>query len=1397
MTMDPISWALNLGLTTLAKGTIEAVFNSLSAKLESAVRKWSSELPANVQFATEALFDVLTPRHDRSEFPARTALAKELEAYRIPTADMWLQALLERWKFVSRDVDVQNFFKQPIAVAEAQLRILAERLETVCAQDEKLFQTTIYRLLSEFAAKFVQSDALAHPHFPTALVDQKIEDEVTLYRKSRFFEEFDRLGSSLRFARSLVEGELSGGTNAVRSRALAWCVRFLARTENLDTVEEFLGVAKTLELCPEIKIAYAFILSEKGDKSAALSALADINSPLSRSASFMIVDHHEGKQAAIDWLDAAGIAATDLDSDGKFLLLADYLYLSLWDPALKCLDCVEEDDLRETPVLYHMIAITRLLTAVPSELRTVVLKQIPFGAADFPLASDSAAIEARKIAHRHFVEATQVARQLNCPLAASIDDEYGLWLELRDPDKFREGKQRLETMLREPKSALRIVPLALEFGIKLDIEAVEREIERQVALNGGMTRDAAIARFALAFTQKTPEDVASYIARHRDELADYCDRKSMHFIEIEMLSRAGLPERATQCLDSLLKDGLSKEEESRLRRIIAEAEGTNPVEARKEQFINSDSLGDLTSLVDELEKRGEWDGLCEYGEMLFDRTRSLNDAERLARALANAQKNERLVAFLRNNDALLKQSMKLPMSYCWALYHEGAFLEAREELAKLSDRNDPNYRVLQVNLGIALGDWNAILAIIANECREKDKRSARELIRAAHLAFHLGSTNAKELVFAAASKGTDDAGVLTAAYFLASNAGWEDDPTVFQWLQRAAALSGDEGPIRKMTLKDIMDRTPEWERRESEVWQQLSRGDVPMFIAAQELNRSLIGLMLFPALANLSEKDPRRRANIAAFSGGRHQRPFNTGGVVGMDATALLTLSLLDLLDVALDAFDKVHVPHSTLTWLFEEKQKAAFHQPSRIKDAHTLRNMLAIDALEKLLPSSVPDSDLSAQVGEELALLITEAEMSKNDDGPQRIVVRSSPVHRVGSLMQEEADLTAHTAVLSGCQAIVDKLRGQITAEEEKKARLYLQLHEKPWPHQPEIMDGAILYLDDLSVTYFLHLGILNRLKAAGYRPVVSHRKVSETNELISYEGISSRVNDAIERIRAAVNSRIESGKIVVGKRIHNDKNIEQSISEHPTIAVISLAKHCNAIIADDRFLNQHANIADPIGLKPVFCTLDLLEALTVDNSITPEHRLEYRTILRRAEYLFMPVSDEELAHHLEASAVKDGRVIETAELKAIRENILCVRMRGWLQLPKEALWLQTLLRTFLRVLKGLWRSGADFADARARADWIIEQIDMRGWAHRLAGESGDNMVKTGRGVYVLLLLSPPAETVPEVKKEYWLWLEDRVLDPIKREYPDLYSWIIEWEQRYVANIAETELPKGGQNGQ
>ena len=1274
--------------------------------------------------------------------------------------------------------------------------VVDKQFETYPAEKLKQWkQNHEYKLVEDQLSTnldHVPLNVFSRSDFPIELIDQKIKDEIEILRKSRFFAEFDRARTSLVLVKKLVGGELSGGTNKVKRQALAWCVRILAHAEELGKAEKYLKYSKELGTCQEIDIADAFISSQKGDKKAALSILAKIDSPMSRSASFMIVKQHDGPQRAIDWLRSACIDASNLDSEGKFSLLNEQLERADWVAAQKCLGVLTNNDLHKTPVLHHVIAMTHLLNTVPDDLRSIVLNQLPFRAAHFPLSSDETAIKARRTARQHFIKLAEIASQLKLPHAAIIGNEYALWLELMDPDESDTGRKRLESKLRDLKSALYFVRLGIEFGIKLDLDAVKEEIERQIALNGGITPDAALARFALTLTQNTLEDAANYIAQHHDELTGHIEKKTMLSLQIDLFSQTGQLEKANECLSILSEEGLSEAEKSRLQIMIAEAEETASVEAFKEQFEKTNSSSDLGILVDKLEARNNWNDICEYGKILFEKTHNWRDAERLAIALHNTQKSEQLVEFLESNRTLLPKSNRLQLIHCWSLYHEGDLLEARTKLERLDDDwDDENYRILQVNLAVSLGDWNSLSEFVSREWKERDKRSAQELIHAARLALSLESIHhAKELIFAAAEKGKGDADVLKAAYFLAASAGCEGDPQVSQWIQQAATLSDDDGPIWRMSLKELWDQKQEWERRESEIWDKLSRGELPMFLAAHSLNRSLSYQMLFPALANRSESDPRWRGIVPAYSGQRQPLSLDTGKRIGIDATALLTLGFLDLLDGALDAFDMVHIPHSTLSWLFDEKCRVAFHQPSRIEDAHQIYSLLITGKLEKFPSSTKPDNRLSEQVGEDLASLIEEAEKRGEEEDLHHIVVQPFPVHRVGSLMDEEADLTAHENVLSSCQSIVDKLRekGRLIESEEKKVQAYLKLHEKPWPNQPKITDESVLYLSDVAVTYFLHLGILGKLKDAGFKSVISPRVVSETNQLISYKDISGEAKGVIENIQSAVSSRIESGQIKVGKRTNADQLTDQSISEHPTVNLLHLATYCDAIITDDRALNQYNNIGDGDISKPVFSTLDIIDRIVK----TTGERMEYRTRLRQAGYFFVLVSENELAHHLNASMVKDGKVVETAELKAIRENLLCVRMRTWLQIPKEFPWLNTLLIAFIQAMKSLWKPGANFSDVRVRSNWIIDNIDIRGWAHSFGKEIGDNIVKTERGAFIQLILIPPVNVPQEIQDEYWDWIEERVLVPIKEKYPDLYSWIVERQRKLVAEITNMDITEG-----
>ena len=1230
-------------------------------------------------------------------------------------------------------------------------------------------------------------------YYPTNLVNQKIESEVSRLRKSRFFSEFDRKQFSIVFAKRLKNGEYSGGTNDIKRYALAWCIRILS-TEDLKFAEEYYDYVQSLGTCEEIKIASAFIQSQRGEDKAALSSLATIDTPASRSASLMIMAKKEGYENALLWTQKVKIKFSDLDPDGKYYLLFLLNELSHWGRTFKYANEVTDKDLQEAPILYHMVAIAKLLSIVPNELRGNIYQSLPIQLKTFPLAFNEQSITTQREAIQYFINAKLSEKDLNCQKASLVDDKYALWLELRDPEQFKKGKQRLEELLRDNKTALHFTPFGIQFGFKLNIEKIEREIERQITLHGGITPDTIIARFALIFSHKKFDESANYIDQYFNELSEYYDKKMLKYFQFELFTKAGLFEKAKEVMDYLIKEGISEEEKKNLQDLINKSESSDLIKSKTELFKKSSSINDLSDLIEELKIKEDWESLCTYSRIMFDRTHSILDAELFANSLSKTHKYQPLINFLESNNYILEKSENLKVHYCWALINTGLLVKAKSESTKLNNQQDNmNYRILRVTIDLLMGNWNSLTIFVTEECAIRNKRSAQELISTAQLALKLGTPQIKELLFSAAEKGQDDANVLSMAYILAAKAGIEDNPEVTSWLTRAAQLSTNKGPIKKKSLKYIFNQKPKWENQVSEIYHYLERGEIPMFLVTQVLNTSLVDIMLSPALTNLSQNDLRRKAIIPAYSGKLHSITLCTPKIIGMDVSALLTLGFINLLGETFNAFETIYLPHSTLIWLLDEKGDSSFHQPNRIKDAHYIRDLLSTNYLEKLSPSTVPDEALSAQIGDGLALLIAEAEKERDDDTTQRIVVRSAPVHRLFSLMEEEADLSKHKMVLCSCMALVDVLhrKGIITSREEENISAYLQLHEKSWPYQLEINDGAVLYLDDLSVTFLLPFGIIEKLKTAGFRPIVSQNLISEIDKFILYESISGKVIDIINNIQSILYPLIESGKVKIGNQNPIGGMEDQPISRHPSRGIFTLAEHCEAIIIDDRFLNQHITLNNEASQVPIISTLDVLDILVSKGSIDTDKLLEARTLLRRAGYIFIPVIKNELERLLSISIVKNNEVIEPAELRAIRENILLVKMSNWLQISKEEPWLNNYLEIFIQTIKDLWENNTDHNKAEIYSDWLLKQIDILGWLHRLDNENVDgySLSETRQGNHILKILLPPKESQESTKNNYWKWIEDRVLVPIKEQNPELYSWLVNWYKNQIVTIVDNNL--------
>jgi hypothetical protein len=1217
--------------------------------------------------------------------------------------------------------------------------------------------------------------------------DFEIGEELDRLRKFRCFDAFDARGEAKRLADKVEQSEFAGGSREVRAKALAWCARILAGGETLELAKQVLSASKGLMQTEEGDVAEAAILAN-ADKEAGLSRLFAINTPLAQSAALRIVVIRDGNKAALAWAERAGLDETNLDPDGKYAFLLAALVAEGWNIMFRAAAAVTEQDFAANAGLLHVVAMARLLQAVPVAERTVVAQQVPLEPAEFPLSSEPAQIEDRVAAHALFLRLAELCRSAGVMPVAYAASDYALWLKLRDPNTQSAALEELRESLRESVQLMRRLNLALKFGIKLDIAAIERQLDQSSAFSEIGTADEAFARYALIFVQPGPKEAALYIAKHRDQLFRHLQKIPLMGVETEILARSGQIAAAKERLAEAIGAGMGARDVAALNAIVAESSGQDPVAERRALYEQTGELRALRSLAEALEAKGMWEDLLPYAQRMFAETHDVADCFLEARALDKLERYGELFAFLSANAALIEASPNLRGMWAWTLWREGKFNEANEVLRGLSVyRRTDSLRTLSVNIAISSGDWAAINVYCDEIWADRSLLEAETLLHAAELGQAVGNLHTRELVVAATQKAPQNAAVLANAYFQAVQGGWEETAQIAGWIEKAAACSGDRGPVKMASLKELVDQKPAWDRQANDVAAELNAGRLPAFAAADVLHRSLMDFTLVPALANPSETDVRKRGLVYAYSGARKPLPVPANSSIAVELGALFTLARLDLLELVFRRF-RVVIPHTTLGWLFRERARAVFHQPSRIKDAQLLKQLLNTHAISILAALPKRDHDLTKEIGDDLADMLIFAK-SQSEAGTPSVVVRSAPLYRLGSFMQENADIAAYADYIVSCSTIVDvlKAKGVLTAQEETRARAFLRTQERGWPREPAVDSTTQFLLDGLAITYLRTASVLSKFKSAGLKVFIAQSDDDDANALLAVAGLNEDKMAMVERIRAQLEAGLADGTVQAIRATKADQDRE--FQTHPTYAVLALSRATDLLLIDDRALNQHPQVAFDHRITSVVTTLDLLDHLKAEGALSESELLGARTTLRQCGYQIIPVTEAELRAHIIGAAVKKGTLLESAELRAIRESLLQARMAGIVQLPLELPALQMTRMALMRMIREVWLTATSAEDAAARADWLLRVADIRLWASAIQKGRERDFVNFGYAEMALQLLVAPSGADQTVQQRYFDWLTERVLNYLQQQQPQICALVLARIKKLVTECVEQGL--------
>lgn len=1200
---------------------------------------------------------------------------------------------------------------------------------------------------------------------PVGLIDQQIEKDLRRIRLIRFFEEHASQDTEI-FSRKLVDGEYSSGSSKNRCIGLAWCSRILAST-SMESAKEHLIQAKSLGSCEEVTFAESVKIAYEGHLEEALSLLVQVDSPASRSLGLILVNKEKGFMSAREWLSGSLIRAKDLDPDGQLVYALELIKSESWGEALVFISGVESRVFDSCPGLHYFAGIAYFASTIVDEQRAGIVSGIPINPGAIRMASTDEANRHRGIACTHFRRAAEFGKDFECAQLARLAEDFVLWLELLNPTEKSRALDKLRGDLSGDKPVLRRLNLAVAFGLGVDVNAIEKEIDRVMMVSGGKSIDACVARLVICHIQETPEKAYQYIQRHRQQLIEALDPRAIGQAEFLALVSSGNSDEAKAVLDQPSFADLSVDERTRLLRVIQNIAADTGIDELEAAFQQSNSLSDLSILVEKLAREEYFEKLLVYAEKLFDRTKALSDAERLVNAQYNCKKYLDVKSFASKYKDLIEQSVSMHKVLCWSLFANGDVIEAKNHLSSLRvNHPSANERMLQIQLSISSGMWSEISALADSDWRNKELRSPEDLLQMAQLAQIISHPRAKDLLLEAAERSTNDPQTLANAYFVAVKAGWEAETPSGSWLNSAINASNDSGPLKRVSLDELIKQAPEWNEKTSNAYKMVREGKVPLAAAAQLINKSLCDVFVRPAIANLEERDPRKRSLIYAYSGNR-ARIIQSGGQAGIDGTALLTLAQLDLLDKLSSIYQKLVVPHSTLHWLFSEYQNIAYHQPSKIRESSEIIALMSEKCIGEFSCNSTPDAKLVDDVGIDFATLIVEAEQRSKIEKKQYLVVKSSPIVRVGSLVDERVDVSRFQPNICSAYSVIAKLRqmGRLTVTEEERARAYFSIHENPNQPITQIEDNASLVLDSLAVIYFLHTSLIRKIYDAGLRVFVSVECIQEANAFIKHDKHSVGVRAIIERTRAFLAASISSGEICVAAQAETEGLSNHASRQNIGFAIVEVAGKVDEIVSDDRFFNQYANIASAEKNAKTVTSYDVLMALFDKKLISLPQYLECKSKLRNMGYIFLPLDELEITNCLSSASLVGDEFKESAEARALRENLAAIRFGKRLQLPNDELWFASLLGECTRCIHAVWISSESAAAKKAKSDWLISLISLERWASCYPPERQEWFAMYGEVEIVSTLLLGNSNFSKKILAEYSSWIENRFLSGFDSE--------------------------------
>lgn len=680
-------------------------------------------------------------------------------------------------------------------------------------------------------------------------------------------------------------------------------------------------------------------------------------------------------------------------------------------------------------------------------------------------------------------------------------------------------------------------------------------------------------------------------------------------------------------------------------------------------------------------------------------------------------------------------------------------LEEAETLAK--DNRSVENIVLLMDVHLVKGDLTG-LQVVSKKLLQRDDVNAQDLLRAAHIVQVKDANLAAKFWTRAVGIGVpDDPELVAFAQGIASKLGLESESDELMSRMMRQAHEG-RGPMKIMSLRQLFKHREKWARAEQEIDQKYGTGEIPLQLLSNRKNVSLAKIFFFIADKNKLNPDLHHSPRLLIRHGSRIICPLENfadskNWHLHLDITSLLLAHKLGILEKLEKSFRPLKISRHTVTALIEQRDGLRPHQKSQLENSQTVADLhdkkkiktseqeMSNEVLEKIRQSvgefqrgnqqnrtgkkqrrikkkrviAAEAANLEIQLGDRL----DELARAINEDG---FAVGFLPLNCYGKLNHSVLRLPESLENrIVNCRAIVDSLRAYNRISEDK----YKQVVHSLGTERNPVSKASPL----LGAKIFLMSGVADSLAKANvlqvvcenFDVVISVPSLAEARNTIQYYKELDELGNSLDELIARINDGLDEGIYEFirvpdkkgGRKDFSDGSFGQDIKSTLDLLLFD-PQEGDVICVDDRALTKHAFRQENGIFVPMLGINELLSALLQNGELDEQEYYDILLELRRSNFRYIPISEDEIIYRLNQAAIRNGRIVETEALSILRQyHASCLLDEELLQITddqfSETPFITQGIESVINAIVQVWKDESSSDEiVTALADWIFDNL-------------------------------------------------------------------------------------------